>query len=97
MITVKATTISKNPKTRREKEVWEACDELWEELREEGLSISKLTGEKIKTRLVDLGYSRGNQGQIYKYRNSWQVSRGIEENEELALEERQAILSEKVQ
>lgn len=96
MLTTKTTKITKMPKTRREKEVWEACDELWEELQEEGLPISKLTGEKIKNRLVDSGYSRGNQGQIYKYRNSWQLSRGIEEDDELVLEERQSILSEKV-
>ena len=89
--------ITKIPKSRREREVWEACDELWEELQEEGLSISELTGERLKSKLVDLGYKRGNQGQIYQYRNSWQLSRGIEENDDLMLEERNAFLSEKVQ
>lgn len=89
--------ITKIPKSRREREVWEACDELWEELQEEGLSISELTGERLKSKLVDLGYKRGNQGQIYQYRNSWQLSRGIGESEDLILEERNAFLSEKVQ
>lgn len=89
--------VTKIPKTRREREVWEACDELWEELREDGLSVSELTGEKIKAKLVHLGYSRGNPKQIYQYRNSWQLSRNIDENEDLVSEERSAALSEKVQ
>ena len=60
-------SIIKTPKTRREHEIWEACYQLWEELREEGLPISELTGEKLKSKLVDLGYKRGNQGQIYQW------------------------------
>jgi hypothetical protein len=58
---------------RREQEVWQACDDLWALYGEPG----SLTGEAIKERLVTLGKSRGSPNEIYKYRKTWEQSRGL--------------------
>jgi len=62
---------------RREQEVWEACDQLLAALPESEQSISLVTGEKIRDKLVELGCKRGNHNQIYQYRKSWMESRGL--------------------
>ena len=63
--------------SRREQEVWQACDALWQEFQFSRTPISQLTGECIKQKLVALGYKRGNQNQIYQFRNSWKEHHGI--------------------
>lgn len=59
---------------RREQEVWQACDDLWAQ----NGNLSALTGESIRSQLVNLGKSRGSPNEIYRYRKSWAQSRGIE-------------------
>ncbi len=58
---------------RREQEVWQACDDLW------ALSgdMGAITGDAIRERLLALGKSRGSPNEIYKYRKSWSLSRGV--------------------
>lgn len=68
-------------KTRREREVWEACDAAWEELQLTGESIDKITGDRIRAKLISLGYARGNQNQIYAYRQSWKRAMGFDDDE----------------
>lgn len=65
------------PKTRRESEVWQACDDLWAGRN----SVRALTGDNIRDQLVKLGYKRGSPNEIYRYRNSWKDSRGIVDEE----------------
>lgn len=62
------------PKTRRENEVWQACDDLWA-LNSNNLEAVK--GDAIRDQLVKLGYKKGSPNEIYKYRASWKESRGI--------------------
>jgi len=66
-------------KTRREREVWEACDAAWEEMQLADESIEKLTGDRIRSKLQILGYARGNQNQIYAYRQTWKLSMGFDD------------------
>lgn len=61
------------PKTRRESEVWQACDDLWAQ----NASTRHLTGDNIRDQLLKLGYKRGSPNEIYRYRTSWRESRGI--------------------
>src|SRR5688572_28256485 len=61
------------PKTRRENEVWQACDDLWAH----SASTRHLTGDNIRDQLVKLGYKRGSPNEIYRYRSSWKDSRGV--------------------
>lgn len=61
------------PKTRRESEVWQACDDLWAQ----NSSARTLTGDNIRDQLLKLGYKRGSPNEIYRYRTSWRESRGI--------------------
>ncbi|MEI6789578.1 MAG: DNA-binding protein [Myxococcaceae bacterium] len=63
------------PKTRRENEVWQACDDLWAL----NASLEGLKGDSIRDQLVKLGYKKGSPNEIYKYRTSWKESRGISE------------------
>ena len=63
------------PKTRRENEVWQACDDLWAV----NNSTEALKGDRIRDQLVQLGYKKGSPNEIYKYRSSWKESRGISE------------------
>lgn len=65
--------IVQRPGTRKEKEVWQACDLLWQE----GLSLKELTGELIGDKLLDLGYSRGSNSDLHRYKRSWVVNRPI--------------------
>jgi chromosome segregation ATPase len=68
------------PKTRRESEVWQACDDLWAH----SASPRHLTGDNIRDQLLKIGYKRGSPNEIYRYRNSWKESRGISEQGEAA-------------
>lgn len=69
------------PRTRREREIWEACDALRIELSH----IKEVTGDRIMNKLVQLGYKRGCANEIYRYRKTWwdvnnineRVARGI--------------------
>lgn len=62
---------------RREQEVWQACDDLWALHGD----IKIITGDEIRERLIALGKSRGSPNEIYKYRKTWQKSRGINAND----------------
>ena len=61
------------PKTRRENEIWQACDDLWAQ----HATLSKITGDAIRDQIVMLGYKKGSPNEIYKFRKTWQLSRGI--------------------
>ncbi len=61
------------PKTRRENEVWQACDDLWAL----NSNLEALKGDSIRDQLLRLGYKKGSPNEIYKYRASWKESRGI--------------------
>jgi len=65
------------PNTRRESEVWQACDDLWVKY----ATFSKLTGDAIRDQLVVLGYKKGSPNEIYKFRRTWKFSRGIFEED----------------
>ncbi len=54
------------PSSRKEKEVWQACDQL----SAEGNSI---TYQGVGERLVELGYKRGSNSDIYRYLTSWKT------------------------
>ena len=68
------------PKTRREKEIWEACDSLRTELDEQ----TPITGDRIFSKLLALGYKKGSPNEIYKYRRSWKAARGLDNVEKQA-------------
>jgi len=70
------------PRTRRESEVWQACDDLWAH----SAQTRNLTGDSIRDQLVKLGYKRGSPNEIYRYRSSWKESRGVIEQGEVAQE-----------
>lgn len=61
------------PKTRRENEVWQACDDLWAL----NTNLESLKGDAIRDQLIKLGYKKGSPNEIYKYRSTWKESRGI--------------------
>jgi hypothetical protein len=63
------------PRTRRENEVWQACDDLWAL----HANLEALKGDLIRDQLVSLGYKKGSPNEIYKYRSTWKESRGISE------------------
>src|SRR5207248_4145267 len=52
---------------------------LWQEIQSNHRSINDLTGTAIKIKLVELGYKRGNQNQIYQFRNTWKKNRQVED------------------
>jgi len=66
----------RQPATRREREIWEACDKLLPETRE----VKQITGQKIMHKLLELGYKKGCPNEIYKYRRSWWETRDIDLN-----------------
>lgn len=68
------------PRTRRESEVWQACDDLWAQTAQ----TRNLTGDNIRDQLLKLGYKRGSPNEIYRYRSSWKESRGVIEQGEAA-------------
>lgn len=64
--------MNKQPGTQKEREIWEACETLWAEFISTGnASPKQLTGEKVKARLIKLGYKPGNPNRLYQFRNSW--------------------------
>ena len=63
------------PRTRRENEVWQACDDLWAL----NANLEALKGDEIRDRLLKLGYKKGSPNEIYKYRQTWKESRGVSE------------------
>ncbi len=65
------------PGTRRENEVWKACDDLWAL----HAAPNKITGDAIRDQLIILGYKKGSPNEIYKFRRSWKISRGISDME----------------
>ncbi len=67
----------KTPKTRREHEIWRACDELVAN----GIPGNKVTGDAIREHLLVLGFSKGSPNEIYKYRKNWREGRGIEDED----------------
>lgn len=64
------------PKTRRENEIWQACDALLVEL---GTSRS-ITGDAIRDQLLKMGMKRGSPNEIYRYRATWKESRGVQDD-----------------
>lgn len=60
--------------TRREREVWTACDHLLSN----GVSGSDMTGEAIQTCLVEMGYRKGSFTEIYRYRKTWEQLRNVD-------------------
>lgn len=67
------------PKTRREKEIWEACDALYAQ---SGASET-ITGELIFTQLIALGFKKGSPNEIYRYRKTWKAARGLMKKEQM--------------
>lgn len=53
--------------SRKEREVWKACEALWES----GLPVEAITGEKIAWQLLELGFKRGSNSDLYRYKKSW--------------------------
>ena len=60
-------------KTRKEREVWHACDELWEA----NLPLKKMTGAAIAERLQTLNYYRGSNSDIHRFKRSWVAHKGL--------------------
>jgi len=83
--------MSRVPKTRREKEIWQACDLLWEEQGD----FKFLTGDAIAEKLLDLEYKKGSPNERYKYRLTWKETRGIQT--QLEHENQAAALSDPLQ
>ena len=69
--------MTNKPQTRREREIWEACDALYGKVEH----IKDITGDKIMSQLLNLGYKKGCANEVYKYRRSWWKLRGISEDE----------------
>lgn len=60
--------------TRREREVWAACDHLFSS----GITGSNITGEALQTCLAEMGYRKGSFNEIYRYRKTWEQSRNVD-------------------
>jgi hypothetical protein len=73
------------PKTRREMEIWSACDGLWAQ---SGI-LSAITGDAIREEVLRLGYKKGSPNEIYRYRKTWidarQVAQLDDESETIAV------------
>lgn len=70
------------PKTRKEREVWQAINSLIAD----GLRIDDLRGELIANRLLDLGFNRGSSTDIYRFKRSWIAANSVlDENPSLSL------------
>ena len=61
------------PQTRREKEIWHACEMLWQQ----PPHLRKLTGDAIQAQLLALNYKKGSPNEVYRYRRTWQETRGL--------------------
>jgi len=80
----------KIPKTRREREIWQVCDQLVTE----GALGHKVTGDAIRERLLEEGYSKGSPNEIYKYRKSWREARGVLDEDFSQNESQQLVLND---
>jgi len=80
----------KKPKTRREWEIWQACDQLVAE----GTLGYKVTGDAIREHLLEQGLSKGSPNEIYKYRKSWREARGVLDEDFSQNEPQQLILND---
>ncbi len=56
--------MSMQPKSRKEMEVWQACDQLASE-------GNLITYQRVGDRLVKLGYRRGSNSDIHRYLTTW--------------------------
>lgn len=63
----------RHPTTRREREIWEACNLL----RLEYPEIKDITGDRIMAKLLSLNYKKGCPNEIYKYRKTWWETTGV--------------------
>lgn len=63
------------PKTRKESEIWHACKSLWEE----GIHAEQMTGLAIGDRLEKLGFKRGSNTDIHRFKKSWMVEHKIDQ------------------
>jgi hypothetical protein len=70
---------SRKPKTRKEDEIWQAC----ERLKSQKQSLTYLA---IGEELISLGYKRGSHSDIHRYLKSWkknhQPAAAIQHNEQ---------------
>lgn len=66
------------PRTRKEQEIWQACDDLLAV----GKTVREITGEAIAVRLRELRYKAGSSNERYKYRDSWMAARGLSREEQ---------------
>ncbi len=65
--------VQTQPQTRKETEVWNACQTLWEE----GVTIEQMTGLVIADRLQQLGYRRGSNTDIHRFKKTWVVAKQV--------------------
>lgn len=63
--------LKSSPKTRKEREIWEACKTLEAEKR-------PLTYLAIGEQLVQLGYKRGSNSDIRRYLKTWKKNQSVE-------------------
>ena len=70
------------PRTRKEQEVWQACDDLLAM----GKAVKEITGEAIGVRLRELKYKAGSTTQRYQFRDSWMAARGLSREDVRSLE-----------
>ena len=69
--------MARNEQGRREYEIWQACDALCIE----GFSPHEITGERLKNKLYDLGFPKGSNTELYKYRRTWLDKNGFLDND----------------
>lgn len=60
--------------TRKEREVWHACEELYED----GIGSKGFTNELIAQKLLMLGYCRGSNTDISRFKKSWLSNKNFE-------------------
>ncbi len=68
-------TSQPKPKTRKESEIWHACKSLWED----GVNVEQMTGLAIGDRLEKLGFKRGSNTDIHRFKKSWMVEHKIDQ------------------
>ena len=64
--------------SQKEREVWEACDDLLAM----GKKPREITAEALGNRLRELGYKAGSLTYRYKYRDSWMAARNLSREDE---------------
>jgi hypothetical protein len=68
-------TSQSKPKTRKEGEIWHACKSLWED----GVNVEQMTGLAIGDRLEKLGFKRGSNTDIHRFKKSWMAEHKIDQ------------------